>query len=190
MTEKKEEMVLLDEAKKAVAITCQRLALLHIAYARTIINAMGEKEGKKLILKAIKKYGRAIGEKVKTEVTEMGLDNLPVNYGAGKSRDLPPFGMHRGVEKVTVAGEERTRAFGCIMGETWKEMGESELGRLYCYVDPAKYMAFNPDFKLMHTRILPTGDECCEMTVRPTTKQERQDFQSEEGDWAYIDGDK
>jgi hypothetical protein len=48
MAEKKEEMISLDEAKKAVEITCQRLALLHLAFARAIVSELGEKEGKKL----------------------------------------------------------------------------------------------------------------------------------------------
>jgi hypothetical protein len=190
VAEKKEEMITLEEAKKAVAITCQRLALLHIAFARAIVGELGEKEGEKLILKAIKNYGRMIGEKVKSDVAEMGLENLPANYGAGKSRDLPAFGMHAGRERVTVNGEVRTRAFGCIMGKTWNEMGEGKLGRLYCYVDPAKYMAFNPNFKLMHTKVLPGGDDCCEMAVRATTEQERKDFRNESSDWAYIDNDQ
>jgi hypothetical protein len=191
MAEKKEEMISLEEAKKAVEITCQRVAFLHIAFARAIVNELGEEEGKKLILKAIKDYGTMIGEKVKADVKDMGLENIPQNYGAGKSRDLPTFGMHTGREKVTINGETRTRAFGCIMGKIWNAMGEGELGRLYCYVDPAKYMAFNPKFKLMHTQCLPgSSGDCCEMVIRPTTEQERRDFNNEDADWSYIDIDK
>jgi hypothetical protein len=98
--------------------------------------------------------------------------------------------MHTGREKVTINGETRTRAFGCVMGKIWNEIGEGKLGRLYCYVDPAKYMAFNPKFKLMHTKVLPGGDDCCEMAVRSTTEQERKDFADTDADWSYIDGDK
>ncbi len=188
MAEKSEETISLDEAKGAVEITCQRLALLHIAFARAIVNELGEAEGKKLILKAIKAYGTTIGEKVKADVKDMGLENVPANYGVGKSRDLPAFGMHSGRERVTVKGETRTRAYGCVMGKLWNQMGEGELGRLYCYVDPAKYMAFNPNFKLMHTECLPgSNGDLCEMVVRPTTAQERADFADEEADWSYID---
>ena len=187
MTENKEEMISMEKARRAVGITCQRLALLHIAFARAIVDELGEEQGKKLVLKAIKEYGKMIGEKVKADVLEMGLENVPQNYGTGKSRDLPEFGMHEGRERVTINGETRTRAYGCIMGKLWNEMGEGELGRLYCYVDPAKYMAFNPKFKLMHTKALPVGDDCCELVVRQTTEQERKDFKDEEADWSYID---
>ena len=95
--------------------------------------------------------------------------------------------MHRRKEKVVVDGENRTRAYGCVMGELWMEQGEPELGRLYCYVDAVKYMAYNPDFKLIHTKALPDGDDCCELCVRPTTEQEKRDFASPDSDWSYID---
>jgi hypothetical protein len=73
------------------------------------------------------------------------------------------------------------------MGEVWNELREGELGRLYCYVDPAKYMAFNPGFKMIHLKALPDGDQYCELAVRPTTDQERKDFAAEDKDWSYID---
>ena len=73
------------------------------------------------------------------------------------------------------------------MGKLWNELGEGELGRLYCLVDPAKYMAYNPNFKLAHSRALPDGDECCELVIKPTTEQERKDFTDKDKDWSYID---
>ena len=48
-------------------------------------------------------------------------------------------------------------------------------------------MAFNPKFKLIHTKALPDGDEYCELVVRPTTEQERKDFADKDKDWSYID---
>jgi len=91
------------------------------------------------------------------------------------------------MEKVDINGEKRIRAYGCVMGKLWKELGEDEIGRFYCYVDPAKYMAFNSNFKLIHTKTIPNGDEYCEFIVKPTTEQERKDFFEEDKDWLYID---
>ena len=68
-----------------------------------------------------------------------------------------------------------------------KEYGEEKLGRLYCYVDPAKYMAFNPGFKMIHLKALPDGDGCCEFVVKPTSAKEREDFLDDDKDWTYID---
>ena len=177
------EAVPLEEAKEQVRRVCVRLGLLHLSFARTLVEELGEEKGKELALKAIKDYGRRIGEEARSKATAQGLDNSPANY----REDLPAFGMHDRSERVEVEGEHRRRAYGCVMGKLWQELGEGELGRLYCYVDPAKYMAFNPGFKLMHLKALPDGDEYCELVVRPTTEQERKDFTADDKDWRYID---
>jgi len=182
---KKVKTVPLAEAERQVTVTAERLALLHIAYARAIVDELGEERGKKLVLKAIKSYGRSVGEEARHKVMEQGFEPLPEHYA--KAADLPAYGMHEGREKAVVEGENRSRAYGCVMGKLWARLGEAELGRLYCYVDAAKYMAYNPDFKLIHTKALPDGDEYCELCVRSTTEQENPDFADGEADWSYID---
>jgi len=185
---KNEEIIPLDEAKQLIALTSRRIALLHLAFAKTLVDELGEKKGKELILKAIKYYGNKIGEKVRKAVIDQGLDPIPENYGAGTARDLPPFGMHERKERGLVVGDKKIRrSYGCVLAKVWKEYGEDEIGRLYCYVDPAKYMAFNPNFKLRHLKAMPDGDEYCEFTVEPTTEQEREDFLAHDKDWSYID---
>lgn len=173
----------LNEAKEQVRKVCKRLALLHLSYAKVIIDELGEVEGKNLVLKAIKDYGIRIGENVKETVHAKGSNNDPENY----TEDLPSYGMHDKMEKVNLNNEEYIRAYGCVMGKYWKELGENEIGRYYCYVDPAKYMAFNPDFKLIHTKTIPDGDEYCEFKIKHTTEQERDDFFKKDKDWSYID---
>jgi hypothetical protein len=118
---------------------------------------------------------------------DLGLEPTPENFSKGKYFSVPSFGMHERHETVKVKGEPRVRAYKCVLGEVWKEYGESKLGRLYCYVDPAKYMAYNPKYKLMHIKATPDGDDYCELTVRPTTEKERKDFSSKKKDWSYID---
>ncbi len=179
----KEETVTIEEAKEQVRRVCVRLGLLHLSFTKTLINELGERKGKELVLKAIKNYGTRIGEEAKANVAAQGLDNNPANY----KEDLPLYGMHEGTERMEVGGEKRVRLYGCVMAKVWHKLGEDELGRLYCYVDPAKYMAFNPNFKQMHVKALPDGDEYCELAVRPTTEQERKDFADKDKDWSYID---
>lgn len=176
-------LVTLDEAREQVKKVCGRLALLHLSFAKTLINELGEEKGTELILKSIKDYGRRIGEEAKNAVISQGLDNKPENY----REDLPLYGMHEGTEMVEVDGEKRIRAYGCVMGELWNELGEGKIGRYYCFVDPAKYMAFNENSKLIHTKALPCGDEYCELVLRQTTEQEKDDFSSPDKDWSYMD---
>lgn len=181
----KENMVSLTEAKRQIEVTCERLALLHLAFARTIIDELGEEQGKKLVLKAIKDYGKRVGGQARAKVIAQGLPPAPANYG--KAADLPEYGMHEKKERVEIDGESRSRVHGCVMGKVWAEQGEAGLGRLYCYVDAAKYMAYNPDFKLIHTKALTDGDEYCELCVRPTSEQEKRDFADDAADWSYVD---
>ena len=181
--EEKKQTVDIEEAKKQVRKICRRLAFLHLSYAKTIINELGDRKGKKLILKAIKDYGTRIGKEVKEAVSAQGINNNPENY----KEDLPLYGMHDRTEEVDVDGEKRIKAYGCVMAKIWKELGEDEIGRFYCYVDPAKYMAYNPNFALVHKKSIPDGNKYCEFIIRTTTKQEREDFLDDDMDWSYID---
>lgn len=181
------ETISLKEAAREVELASKRIGLLHLAFAETLTEELGEEEGKRVILRAIKNYGQKIGNRVREKLVEREMELDPENFGSGDSRSLPEFGMHEKIEEVEVDGEPRIRAYGCVMAQVWKEYCQEELGKLYCYVDPAKYMAFNPKCKLVHTKALPAGDEYCEFAIRETTEEERQDFSEKEKDWSYID---
>jgi len=178
-----QEYVSKTEAAKQAAILFERIGILHASYARAIVDELGEDAGRSLILKAIKAYGKHIGAQVRQKAEARGLDASPEHYAG----DLPAYGTHDRLEKVTVVGEERLRAYGCGLWRTWQSMGEEDLGRLYCNVDVAKYMGFNPCFKQVHTKAPFRGDDHCELVVRPTTEQERDDFAGANADWSYLD---
>ncbi len=180
-------MIPLEDAEHEVMLTSRRIALLHLAFAKTLIEEFGEERGTELTIKAIKAYGTRVGQEARDAVLAQGLELTPENFSAGAARGLPKIGMHTGRDTLVVDGEHRFRAFGCVMGKVWNELGEGKLGRLYCLVDPAKFMAYNPQFKLAHAKALPAGDACCEFCIRPTTEQERQDFASNDAEWTYID---
>jgi len=179
--------VSLEEARAEVEIVARRLAMLHLALAKTLTETLGREEGTRLVGEVIKRYGSMIGEEVRERVESQGLATEPENYGVGQSRDLPRFGMHERAEVLEVHGERRVRAYGCTLAKVWRERGEDRLGRLYCYVDPAKYMAYNPDYKLAHVRAIPDGDPFCELCVQRTTAEERRDFATQGGSWFHID---
>ena len=175
--------VSLEEAEEQVAKVCTRLALLHLVYAKTIMNELGEKEGRKLVLKVIKEYGRKIGLEAQKRVQKQGKENLPENY----IEDLPFYGMYEKTEEIKIKGKEIKRLYGCVMGKLWRDLGKDKIGRLYCYVDPAKYMAYNDKFALVHKKSIPDGDPYCEFVVKKTTNREREDFSDDHKDWSYID---
>ena len=119
---------------------------------------------------------------------QKGFSNVPLSQRMPKDvADLPSFGMHEGVEEVEVDGEKRHRAYGCVMGRVWREYGGDELGRIYCYVDPASSMEFDPRCKFVHTKAIPDGDDFCELVMRQTTQRDREDYASPDTDWAAIE---
>jgi hypothetical protein len=157
----KKETISKEQAAKEVLSMVRRTALLHYCYGKTLIEEMGEKRGKDLISKAIRLYGQKVGEKVKKETLAKGLGLLLQNY----QEDLPSLGWQ--LERVTVEGEPRTRVHVCHLANVWKDLGAPEIGRLYCYVDQAKYKTYNPDLECVHVKNVLEGDPCCEVAVRP-----------------------
>lgn len=185
---KDEEMIPRSEAMRAVELTCRRLGLLHLAFAMTLAKEFGQEKGEELTTKAIKEYGRMIGEKKKEQALERGWDLTVENFR--KLSDLPSLGMHSGRDEATVDGEKRTRVYGCVMAQVWREYDQDELGRIYCYVDAASTMAFCPDCKYVHTQTMPDGDSCCELVFRGTTEEDRAEFEKENVDFRKIEENK
>jgi hypothetical protein len=180
-----EAMISIEDASKQVELVCRRLGLLHLAYAQALVEELGPEAGERLAAKAIKRYARWIGSAKRDKAGKAGMELSPESFAA--LSDLPTFGMHSRYEEVEVEGEARSRAYGCAMGNVWREMGEERLGRIYCHVDPANSMAFSPDFKLVHTMAMPDGDPHCEFAFRPTSARDRELFDSEDTDWAEIE---
>jgi hypothetical protein len=161
MTEAREEMVLLSEAENEVKVVTQRLALLHLAYGRILVDNFGWEKGKQLILNAIKEYAKRVAER-----TKQGHQSLP-KYGFWERREgRPPI---------------------CELGKLVLTYDEMDIGSLYCLVDPAKIMFANPNEKLIHTKCLTVGDEYCEFKTMPTTQKEREDLFGKDKDWSHVD---
>jgi hypothetical protein len=137
--------------------------MLHLAYARTLVDAFGAERGEALIKEAINAYGRRIGERTRARVEALGLAPTVENMRHGS--DLSPILFPS--EPVLLEGEPRSRARRCLLAEVWRQYGEEELGALYCLVDPAKMEGYAPGWTMVHTARIPLGDECCDIAIRP-----------------------
>ena len=169
MTEEKEKITI-KECTEEVKLMARRTALLHYYFSEAIIAELGEEKGKELILKAIWAYGEHCGRACREGVEALGLPLTDENYG--KIRDLPKYGWENGLVTFT-DGKQRPIASFCPLASTFKEIGPRavELGRLYCYVDQAKYHAYNPKLEFIHSRNMLDGDECCEFLVQSKDKE-------------------
>ncbi len=155
-----ENTIPLNEAENEVKIVTQRLALLHLSYARTLVDEFGWEEGKRLILKSMKRYGVNVA-----------------NWAASGHQGLPRFGFWE---------KREGKPDLCELGKVMVELGEPELGALYCLIDPAKTMAADPCRKMIHTKNMIIGDDGCGFETVPTTEEDRRDLK-EDRDWAHVD---
>ncbi len=162
------QTITVDDCAEEVKLMARRAALLHHYFSLTLVEELGEEEGKRLIKKAIWAYGEHCGRKVREGVEAMNLPLTDENYG--KVRDLPKYGWESGTI-TTPDGEIRPIVSFCPLADTFKELGPrgEELGRLYCYVDQAKYEAYNPEVEFIHAQNVLDDDPCCEFEIRPTT---------------------
>jgi len=180
---KEKRVVPVDEAAEQVRLAMIRVALMHLAFSKTIVEELGEEKGKEIIIKAIMEYGKRAGERTKRG-----------------DQDLPFYGIHeRCVYKDQTYTDTRKiprsegwdfslyRVYGCILAKIFREYGEEDLGRLYCYVDGAKSMAADPNHKLIHTSCEPCGDGCCAFASIATSEKERSDFVNRNTDWKHVD---
>lgn len=131
-------------------------------FARELIGRVGEAEGKAAIRSVIDRYGGQVGTKALKTVTGMGLTNEIENYRL--AHDLPSVGWEGAVAQ-TEQGPRR-RVTYCPLAAAWEELDATELGCLYCYVDQAKFHAFNPRARLTHTCNMLDCDPYCEFHVR------------------------
>ena len=159
--DEKEGFVSLAEASHEVEVAITRLALLHLSFSKTLIEEFGMERGRELIVRAIMEYGERIAER-----TERGLPDLP-KYGVCQMRD--------------------GKAYDCVLANLFREYGEEDLGRLYCYIDPAKTMAKDPYLKLVHKECAACGDDRCSYETIPTTEKERTDFKLKRAEWMEVD---
>ncbi|NHJ31770.1 MAG: hypothetical protein FK732_02800 [Asgard group archaeon] len=163
----KTETVTLEQAAEEVEIAIKRLALMHLSYAKILVDEYGKEKGKELIIKAIIEYGARIGK----------------NTTRGE-RDLPKFGVHKEVFQDE-SGEFIVK--GCNLAKVFKEYDELELGALYCFVDPAKSMAADLSQKVIHKTCEACGDDKCTFAVVSTTEKDREIFDKRGEDLKLLD---
>ena len=157
------------EAVKAVTDMSRRVALLHMCYARTLVDELGPEQGTQLIKKAIRAYGTKVGERMRERARSLGLEPNVENFG--KVADLPSLAFDDSFSIVD--GEPHSWAHSCTLAELWQEYGEDELGSLYCLVDPAKMEAYNPSWTQVHSKKIIDGDEYCERVARPVSRESK-----------------
>jgi hypothetical protein len=158
------------ECETEVRLMARRTALLYSAFAATLVDALGEDAGKRLIAEAIRVYGETCGSAIRQEIEALGLPLSAENFSL--PRDLPRYGFEHGSVQ-SPEGETHATVTYCPLAATFKSQGEkaARLGRLYCNVDQAKQQAYNPEFACVHVKNVLDGDEYCEFALRAQAQE-------------------
>jgi hypothetical protein len=159
------------EALQQILITAERIAMLHYHFANTLVSELGEERGKELTRKAIAAYGTEVGERQRLRVTAMGKAASCENYKAAP--DLPALAWSpEGMPRLVRDGKEIAV---CPLAKYWLERGAADLGRLYCYVDQAKFEAFDPTCECRHLANVLDGDDRCTIVAKKTQEWAQED---------------
>ncbi len=165
------EVMPVDEARAQVLTMVERVAMVYYHFATTIIEELGEERGRELISRAIERYGREVGERHRRRVIQAGLEPSCENYKAVP--DLARLAWSpESLPRVEVDGRQLRV---CPLAKYWIEKGARDIGRLYCWVDQAKYRAFDPECECRHLQNVLDGDDCCKVVAKKRSEWERID---------------
>ena len=128
-----------------------QVGLLFYHFAKTLVNELGDEEGKRLILETIRSYGSERGKAIREKVENAGLELTMENFA--KFSDLPASGWEHTDEGTSY----------CCYAEAWMDRGVEDLGKLYCKVDFALIEAFNPEIRAKRVGSILDGDPCCKV---------------------------
>jgi len=162
VSKKDSKLISKETAEKDVISIARRLASLYFHFTQVLSEELGEEKARKITEKVIKKYGEESGGEVREKVEQMGLSIDEDNFSRGS--DLPSVGWESR-KKEYPDGKCNTQITYCPFAEYWIEKGAEKFGRLYCYVDQAKYSGFNPELQCIHVRNVLDGDPYCEIAV-------------------------
>jgi hypothetical protein len=150
------------EALRQINLMAERVAMLHYYFAHTLVQELGDEQGRALVAKAIAAYGQEVGQRHRQRIIAAGFAPDCGNYDL--LADLPAMAWDP-KNKPVVNKDGRERRV-CPLAKYWIDKGAEDLGRLYCYVDQAKFAEFDPECECRHLKNVLDGDDVCEVVAR------------------------
>jgi hypothetical protein len=165
-----ERTIPVEEATEDRRALGRRIGRLYLAFARVLIDRLGEAEARKAILEVIRDYSLHCAEARKKGMV-----------------DLPRRGIHRKNEVVEVDGKRRLRSYGCAIAQEFAMQDEKKLGALYCYIDPCSSMLTTPNINFYHTKMEPLGSEYCEFDLAIVSDEDMKKVLEPGNDYRDVD---
>ena len=150
----------MNDAHEALEKMGKIFALLFGHMAKATVDRFGE-EGRKAVVEGVTAFGRQRGEGIRERVLAQGLPLTIENFYA--NHDLAH--VNAGFEMTLSIGKEwdaQALVTRCPFAEVWQEMGQPELGSIYCLVDEAMLEGYNPDLVLIRPTTIIRGHANCQ----------------------------
>ncbi len=158
-----QEKIEVQQAKNDVLIMAERMASLYYFMVNSMLEETDEETTERVVRRAILNYGLDCGKNAKEKVSSMNLPITLPNYALGK--DLPSLGWESKKLDLGKAGVKASEISFCPLASKWKQLGFERWGRMYCYVDQAKYRGYCDQMTCYHDKNLLDGDECCVVRI-------------------------
>lgn len=134
-------------------------SLMYCIFAREIVDSF-DKEGKKALIRAVKSYGKARGERLIERHTQQGL---PINLKSlFENYDLPG---HSGTSKKRTRFDDDTLfsyTFECPYEKIWRNKNCQDVGIIYCqYFHHAFWQTYRSDIDVQIPKILTKDHSHC-----------------------------
>lgn len=155
------------EVRDIVDKMARTLATLYYFMASEVVAEFGV-AGESAVRRAIHKYGKARGQKVREEVTAKGLPLTVANLS--RFYDLP-LSLAWTSNKIHVEENclEKQVTY-CPFAEEWKKLHGERLGLIYCEQDFAMRAAYNPELELQQFTNVLDGDPHCHTILQGNKK--------------------
>jgi hypothetical protein len=139
-------------------------SLMYIIFAKEMVNSFGD-EGKKALVRAVKSYGKARGERLRQRHLEMGL---PINMRSlFEQYDLPGTSGTKKERKIFTDNELVSYTYTCPYEKVWRENSAVDLGLVYCEnFHHAFWQTYRPDIDVKIPEILAKNDKDCLFIVK------------------------
>ncbi len=158
-----EQKIDIQQAKKDVLIMSDRLASLYYFMIKSMLEELPEESVERIVRRAIDNYGQDCGNLAQEKVKAMDLPLILKNYAL--ANDLPSIGWEK---KRVETGDDNvkvTEVRYCPLAVKWKELDFEKWGRIYCYVDQAKYSGYNNALTCYHDKNVLDGDDFCVVRI-------------------------
>ena len=125
------------------------------AFAKEMVEELGEPRALAIMARALEKMQVKVGHDLAEKLGGNSLEALAEHIRKGAAQ-RDNFQVVEVTDKLIA-----TRVTRCRSAEAFKELGAPEICRLYCDSDYAYIKAFNPNMRMVRTKTIAAGDECC-----------------------------